>query len=339
MYVLHFLCYYNLMKTKQEVFNYIQSTTNWNIVSIELNFNIPLYIKVGYELWSARLEEVDVLLVKVKEQNSDIRLHQNVVKKLEELSSLKIILVFEKLDTRSADSFIKKNISFIVKDKQIFIPFALIQVKTNNQKNIRVKSTHLSIDADVILVAYLNNMISSNMIIKDISNLIYRGSRETSQALNVLESLEYIKIETQGRNKQIEFISQSEVYERLKEESIPLVKYIFFSKEIFDNPIYSGFTALSKYSSVMDEKIQTFAIHEKQINKKDLELLKCDEEDAKYKIEVWNRDPFILSLNNAINPVYILRLLNSVDDERTQDAVRQIEENIIKKFKDINERD
>ena len=327
------------MKTKQEVLNYIQITTNWKVESKELNFDVPLYIKVGYELWSAKLEEVDVLFVKVKEQNSDIRLHQNVVKKLEELSSLKIILVFEKLDTRSADSFIKKNISFIVKDKQIYMPFALIQVQTNNQKNIRVKSTHLSIDADVILVAYLNNMISSNMIIKDISNVINKAARETSQALNVLESLEYIKIETQGRNKQIEFISQSEVYERLKDESIPLVKYIFFSKETFDNSIYSGFSALSKYSSVIDEKIQTLAIHEKQINKKDLELLKCDEEDAKYKIEVWNGDPFILSLNNAINPVYILRLLNNVDDERIQDAVRQIENELIKKFKDINERD
>ena len=83
----------------------------------------------------------------------------------------------------------------------------------------------------------------------------------------------------------------------------------------------------------------TLWTHEKQINKKDLELLKCDEEDAKYKIEVWNGDPFILSLNNAINPVYILRLLNNVDDERIQDAVRQIENELIKKFKDINERD
>lgn len=327
------------MKTKQEVLNYIQITTNWKIESKELNFNIPLYIKVGYELWSAKLEEVDVLFVKVKEQNSDIRLHQNVVKKLEELYSSKIILVFEKLDTRSANSFIKKNISFIIKDKQIYMPFALIQVQTNNQKNIRVKSTHLSTDADVILVAYLNNMISSNMIIKDISNVINRALRETSQALNVLESLEYLKIETQGRNKQIEFISQSEVYERLKDESIPLLKYIFFSKETLENSIYSGFTALSKYSSIIDEKIETLAIHEKQINKKDLELLKCDEEDAKYKIEVWNRDPSILSFNKAINPVYILRLLNSIDDERTKDAVKQIEENIIKKFKDINERD
>ena len=47
----------------------------------------------------------------------------------------------------------------------------------------------------------------------------------------------------------------------------------------------------------------------------------------------------LFSLNNAINPVYILRLLNNVDDERIQDAVRQIENELIKKFKDINERD
>ena len=36
------------------------------------------------------------------------------------------------------------------------------------------------------------------MIIKDISKVINRGARETSQALNVLESLEYIKIETRS---------------------------------------------------------------------------------------------------------------------------------------------
>ena len=43
--------------------------------------------------------------------------------------------------------------------------------------------------------------------------------------------------------------------------------------------------------------------------------------------------------NKAINPIYIIRLLNSVDDERTQYAVKQIEDELIKKFKDTNERD
>ena len=56
-------------------------------------------------------------------------------------------------------------------------------------------------------------------------------------------------------------------------------------------------------------------------------------EDARYQVEVWNRDPFIFSIDGNVNPLYILRLLKDAHDERTEYALDDIEEKIIKNLK------
>ncbi|MBD3841967.1 MAG: hypothetical protein IE909_08790 [Campylobacterales bacterium] len=326
------------MKTKNEIFEYIQNSTNWKIVPNNITVNVPLYLKSGYELWGAKIQDICVVFANVKDETIDIRVHQNAIKRLDELTSCHTVLVFDKLDSRSIEGLIKKHIPFVIKDKQIYMPFALLQIQTQNKKNTPLREVSLTIDADVILVGYLDNQINSGMMIKDIAAAIDRELRATSQALNVLEALRYIQIEAQGRSRYIHFISPMEVYERLKEEAKLPVKYNFFAKGYIGKKVYSGFTALSNYSTLVEENIKTVAISHKQLTSQQLEALECDEDEAQYKIEVWDREPSIFAHNDTINPLYVIRFFKNDEDERVQEAVEQLETKMIERLKERNER-
>ena len=327
------------MKTKKEIFEYIQKSTNWKIVPNNITVNVPLYLKSGYELWGAKIQDLSVVFASVKDETIDIRVHQNAIKRLGELTSCHTVLVFDKLDSRSIESLIKKHIPFVIQDKQIYMPFALLQIQTQSMKKASLREASLTSDADMILIGYLDTQINSEMMIKEVAQAIGRELRATSQALKVLEALGYVQIEAKGRSRYIYFISPMEVYERLKEEARSPVKYSFFAKGFIGENVYSGFTALSHHSTLIEEKIKTVAISHKQLTSEQVEALECDEDEAEYKIEVWNREPSVFAHNDTINPLYVLRFFKNDEDERVQEAVEQLETKIIEKSRGRDERD
>lgn len=326
------------MKKQKEVFEYIQNSSNWNIAPNNITVNLPLYLKARYELWGAKIQDICVVFASVKDETIDIRVHQNAIKRFNQLTSCHTVLVFEKITSRAIVSLIKKHIPFVIKDKQIYMPFALLQIQTQNRKNNLFGVSKLTSDADVILIGYLSNQINSGMMIKEIATAIDRELRGTSQALKALEALGYVQIEVNGRSKYIHFISPMEVYERLKEEAKLPVKYGFFAKGFIGKKVYSGFTALSHYSTLIEQKIKTVAISHKQLTSEQLEALECDEDEAEYKIEVWDREPSVFAHNDTINPLYVIRFFKNDEDERIQEAIEQLQTKMIERLKERNER-
>lgn len=322
------------MKKKKELFEFIEKNTDWNISTKRLNIKIPLYIKSGYEIWNTEIAGFGVLFLRVKDNSIDMRIHQNAKKKLEEIIPCHSVLVFEKLDSKNANSLIQKRIPFIIENKQIFLPFALMQMQTNNGNSTKLnKQQDLSTDAHTILIGYLDNVIQNGMIIKEIAQLINRETRATSKALENLENLKYLTKEKIGRYKLIYFFDKDDVFRQLKNETVTPILYTFYTnKQLINTITYSGYSALSKYSSIIDDKIKTIAVHSKLI--KDIDEVKCEKDDANYKVEVWDREPSVFSKNNAVNKLYLLRTMKNIDDERTEYALEEIEENIQKELKD-----
>ena len=323
------------MNTKKDLFNFIETSTNWVVNEKEIHIKMPLYIKAAYELWNTEIAGFGVLFLKIKDSLVDMRIHQNAVKKVEELCPCTVVLVFEKLDGRNANSLIKKHTPFIIENKQIYMPFALVQMQTQHIKINQKIYNELTADADIILIGYLDNKISNAMMIKEISEITKRDIRAVSNALDILESFNFVNIEKIGRSKQVYFIPKLEAYERLKENSKSPVKYTFYTHDILDNKsVFSGYSALSKYTSLIDESVKTIAISQKTLKNMNIQELECDKDIANYRIEVWDREPSLFSYNNAINSLYLLRILKNTNDERTNYALEEIEKNILIKIKE-----
>jgi len=324
------------MKLRKELFQYIESNTNWTIEKKQLDISLPLYIKSGYELWNSSIAGFGVLFARVKDNNAGMTIHYNAIKKIEELCPCHVVLVFDYLDSRSINRLINKHIPFVIKDKQIYMPFALMQMQTNKSSTTALKKIQdLTPDADTILVGYLDNKFHNEIMIKDIASIIDREARATSIALALLESLEYLRIEKHGRSKIVYFIPKEEIYERLKNDGKSPIKYLFYTNTKFFNEyaITSGYSALEKFSTLMNNSLPTIAISSKKLALVASNNIACEKEDAEYQVEVWNRNPLIFSIDCSVNPLYILRILKGEHDERTQYALDDLEEKIIKNFK------
>jgi hypothetical protein len=323
------------MNTKKDLFNFIETSTNWVVNEKEIHIKMPLYIRATYELLNTEIAGFGVLFLKIKDSQVDMRIHQNAVKKIEELYPCQAVLVFEKLDGRNVNSLIKKHIPFIIENKQIYMPFALVQMQTQHIKINQKIYNELTVDADTILIGYLDNKIFNRMMIKEISEITKRDIRAVSNALDILESFNFVNIEKVGKSKQVYFIPKLEVYERLKKNSKSPIKYTFYTHKVLDKEnIVSGYSALSKYTSLIDESVKTIAISQKALKNMNIQELECDKDIATYKIEVWDREPSLFSYTNAVNLLYLLRILKNIDDERTEYALEEIEKNILIKIKE-----
>ena len=324
------------MKLKKNLFDYVENHTNWTIEDKNLDESFPIYIKASYDLWNSSISGLEVLFARVKDPSIGMTIHYNAIKKMQTICTSKVVLVFDSLDSRSINRLIERGISFVVQDKQIYMPFALMQIQTNNQSNIILERPHdLTADADMVLIGYLYGVMNNEMLIKDIAALINRELRATSNALKVLESLEYIHIEKDGRNKKSMFAKKLDIYERLKLTKSSFIKYTFFTNLKLENEnfIKSGYSALSQFSTLLDNELPTISISEKKLSMMELDITKCEEEHATCKVEIWNRDPSIFSVDGAINPLYILRLFKDEDDERVEYAIESIEKKVLKNIK------
>lgn len=326
------------MRQKKKIFDYIESTTGWHVSDRTVKVSLPLYIKVGYELWSCSIAGLNIVLAKVKAPDTDIRRHYKAIEILGNKYGCKAVLVFETLDNRNIHRLVQKRTSFIVVDRYIYLPFALMQIQTEKTAPPPIKLKELTPVADTILVGYLDGILHSGMMITDIAEALGKDIRTTSLALSTLEPLKYLRLERRGRSKIIYFEDRQNMFERLKSEGKSPVKYIFFtdSSEIHTHATKSGYSALADYSSLMDGAPPTIAISSKarSLYTNDIE---CEEDDATYQVEVWDREPSIFGLNGSINPLYLLRLFKDETDERTEYALEDVEERIIQKIKATND--
>lgn len=321
------------MDKKQALFTYIRKVTDWKIKVKNQEVPLPLYLRKGYTFWYVTIADMDLVFAYTKEGTHDMRLYTQAYRALREKLDSQVVFVFDYLDIRQINSLIQKHIPFVVLEKYLYLPFVLMQIGTTKQsKNLAYKNERLTPDAELILIGYLDGRICNGMMVKEIAAEIEREIRSTSIALTLLHELEYASVKKDGRSKRVSFEIESEVYERLSREGLsPLKKSFFTSSQISGNKaVKSGYTALAYYSTLMDTGLATVAISGKA--KKLLsDLDSCVEDEALYRVEVWDRDPHAFAQSNVINPLYVLRQFKD-DDERVQYALKETEEKIKQKW-------
>lgn len=318
------------MDKKNTLFNYIKTVTGWKIEAKTKELALPLYLRTGYTLWYSTVANIDLVFAYVQEDTQDMRLYAQAYKSLRDKLDSQVVFVFDYLDTRQINSLIQKHIPFVVLEKYLYLPFVMMQIGTTKQsKNPIYKSERLTPDADLILIGYLDGSIRNDMMVKEVATAIGREIRSTSAALSLLHDLGYASIQKHGRSKRVKFETEPEVYERLQREGLsPLKKSFYTSSQIFGNKaVESGYSALAHYTALMDTGVSTVAISAKAKNLLS-DLTVCEEDEALYRVEVWDRDPHAFAHSNVVNPLYVLRQFKDDDDERVQYALEEIEENI-----------
>ena len=315
----------------KKLLHYISTATSWQLKKIKTctreDITLPIHIFNQFHIARYRLEKLEVLFLEAKEDTCNPRQLKQYVQLINRSIDIPVVFVFSDCDRTEIQNMIKHKINFIVPNKYIYLPFALMQIETiNTQKTFTALPSKLDNISKIILVAYLSGMIKSSVTGAEIAKILQKQPIVISKALHTLEKLGYLSFKKNGRQKIVHFIEKYPMWQRCKHELYTPVKEKVYTAANIESDlfVYSGISALAKETNLAQEKIETVAIYKRDFNRIRDKLHLTDKEEARYGIEIWDIDPKLLSSDRMVNPLYLVINFLYEEDERIQIALEEL---------------
>jgi hypothetical protein len=290
---------------------------------------LPHYLKLSFQIWSGRLIGTDCLFLFSKD--SDDVAVPSLEKQLTALRSkiqYAVVFVFDSLSSRTAQRLVKRRIPFVVIGRQIYLPFLLVKLQLErNQPTHQVPRKPLSPAAESLLIGQLLDARFEGMSGAQIAPILKDSAMTASKAIRELVDRRLCKFKIVGRKKLLTFGDRLPLWESAKTTLRNPIQTIAYSKS---KPkihwVYSGISSLSKTSLLSDDRIQTIAVYRRDFRQlaDDHASNQSEEEGSSYKVEIWNRKPWLFSQENSIDPISLFLSLRSDPDERVQIELERI---------------
>ncbi|MCD7892968.1 MAG: hypothetical protein LUG60_04620 [Erysipelotrichaceae bacterium] len=276
---------------------------------------LPLYITNTFLIQKANINGILCLALTPQDEFPNISSLKKQMKKIQELENLPIFLKLDFMTDYRKTSLVQNEISFILTDKMVYLPFMYTLITNEHHFAINEKLTKFS-QLIFIWILYQNDKkyYMSNAI-KDLHISNMTASRGFRQLINTGLFIEY----KDGRN--IYLITKYEKKELIDKISPYLKSPIIYTgyidkKDINENMIISGETALSHYSFISTPQVTTYAIE--KINTKNINIYnELIDSKNQVRLEVWFYNPYIFSNDNQyVDAISLILTLIDNQDER-----------------------
>ncbi len=221
---------------------------------------LPLYLKGSYRLYTIKLAETDCLLAEPKEaiNLSALRKQREQLKKL---SRMECVLCFESMNTYTKQKLIEEAIPFIIKEKQIYMPF-LGMVLTNQDERILQEVKEISyLTQKLLLVAIYQKW--KKILLTDAAKVLCVSKMSVTRCFDELEALKIPLVSKIGRSRYFVWEQSSTALWNMLRPVLrnPVAKEYRLYKplDMREFPL-GGISALSSYTLLNDNGYRTYAI-------------------------------------------------------------------------------
>lgn len=315
-----------------ELKSYIRKVTGFEVEVLDNPTGalqrLPLFIREGYTFIYAEFHNHHIVFVQSKEGDVTPSQFQKLIPKVESAFECPVVLVFDEMTYYLKEKLIKARISFIVPDKQLFIPFMFMDL--SEQQKIRITKTEsFSPSAQCVLIYHLWMESLESLNFQEIADIFKYTPRTIGRCAKELNNAGACSI-VGGRSKYLKFDKKNrEIWETVQdylETPVKRTEWLFLTENI-EKARIAGLGALSYYSNISTGDIESFAIDAKVFNdlrsRGEIHPTIYNEHDV--RLEIWSYDPTVLTRDDFVDPFSLY--LSSVHD---QDERIQIElENMI----------
>lgn len=290
----------------------------------ELYIKFPLVYRGRYEFYKVTMSYTDWIIVKLKEEVGLVLLRKDI-KYIEKEIGLNCALWFDKTTYYIKEKLLDEGVPFIIKDKQVYLPFLGFLLTNEKEKNIKPVHMISYITQKMLLIAMYEKWqevtvtraaarlgitkMSASRAFDELEylNINILGMKGKSRIINITDNIKVLWNEIKGtlRNP---VITRYELHDDLKLEKI------------------GGISALCEYSLLSDNKYPTYAITKKDIKKIGLrdkrqvrpgEEIGCIVLELGYFIDFKSKgieDPLSVSLSLSKSELQDERVLKSVKE-------------------------
>lgn len=276
---------------------------------------LPVFIKNKYRFSEIIINKTPYLLVTVKDKGFGPRELKKHMKIINKVIDLQVIWYFRELHFNKVQRMIQNGENFIVENKHVHLPIIGASIKKEVEK--KAVSEKLNGLAENVIIREIIKGDLSGRNKRDIAEEFDVTEMTMGRAINRLLANDLCYEEKRNTSKLIYFCSKDELWDFLRKRlDSPIEDCVFLNYRPKGFPS-SGITALSRLTMLADDEFPTYAISRKEFNRGHNKEDVVFKEDAKAKLELWNRRPTLIK-KGVINPLDVYLIHKDDEDERVQ---------------------
>jgi transposase len=316
---------------KKELTRYIEEMLGERIdwLAASSPAGLPHHLKMSFQIARGRLLGTESLfLFSERADETPVPALEQQLAAFKERTHLPPVLVFEQLPARTAERLAKRRVSFVIIGRQLFLPFLLVHLRKDRTKKFPgLDVGPLSPSAETILIGQLLDGRFESKSGEEVAKVLKDSAMTASKAIRELEERGFCRLRRVGRKKLLSFEERSVLWEAARKVLGNPVQVIRYAGQKPDVPwSLAGMSALSKQSMLADDRQRTIAVYRRDLQQaKNVERnLSADPEASSYKVEVWNRKPWLFSQEKAVDPISLYLSLRTEPDERIQSELESV---------------
>ena len=291
----------------------------WNRVE-----RLPLYLSSGYDFRKAEIDLCECLLIKPKGELPTLPALKKQIVKIQQIENLPVAICVDSMSAFRRKNMIESRVPFIVKDKQVYLPFMGTFLQAKNDKPI-ASIERFMVSTQLLFLMYIYQK-NRELYLTEATSCLPYSAMTINRAAKQLEASQLFQTRKDGVNKIIfSKLSKRELYEGAKRYLIsPVIKTYYLSKDLVANQmVLAGMSALSEHSMLSEGMLMYYAIEQGKVSKEErkTELLNAQKQVL---VEEWCYNPQLFAKKRMADSISIaLSLLNN-QDERVEMAIEEM---------------
>lgn len=299
--------------------------------------HLPLFLRSRFSFYSAELFGRTWCLAREDESwdTGSPGEYEKQAEILRPLLQAPIVFILSGLPSNTRNRMVQKGIPFIVPGTQAFLPGALVDLRERFPKPSGKGRSSLSPTAQLTLLYHLEREPLSGLPLNSIAEKLHCSAMMLSKVKDELEETSICEVERVGRSMTLKFPASNRALWDLAQDRLtsPVKKtrWVRWTREPGYPALLSGISALSRRTMLADDRLQTYAFGPKMLEsylEQGIITGCCDSDQATAKMEVWSYEPKLLGDNEAVDPLSLYLSLRYNADERVQQQLEQLIEEI-----------
>ena len=287
--------------------------------------DIPLFINNNFKIQSSSINGIECLCLIPYGELPNLNALRKQMEYIQVIDDKPIFLLLDNISTFRRDNLIKNNISFILKDQMVFLPFMATILTNKKGDNIEIVDK-LTTTAQLLFIWILYQN-SDRYYISDALDSLNTTNMSLTRAYRQLVSTKLFNEHKDGRRIYLTTnLNKIDLFKSMKPYlKSPVIKegYIF-NKDINTNMYKAGDSLLSDLTFISQPRLPIYAIHKSNV--KGLKIIdELIQNDMQTKIQVWDYNPLIFSKDNkTIDNISLITSYLNDEDERIEKEIEQL---------------
>lgn len=294
----------------------------------EAHKSMPNFIISRYRIKKVTLDGKAALFVYPKEELDSVDAVKKHLDRIQKVEGVPAVLILDRLTYRQKQYLLRDHIPFVVEGKQIYLPFMAVYLQERGDGE-RQEITTMLPSAQVLLLYYINHGCGELLTSEACHDLGFTAT-SISRASRQLEEMGLIQAEKRGVQKILYSDKTPRALFAATKDTMesPVKRTIYVPrKEINDQLLLGGYSALSEYTMMNPPVVECFATDSISALKRAASGKLHNSEDQ-CEVQLWRYDPRKLAAGNSVDRLSLALALAKDRDERVEEALEEMLEQV-----------